>query len=117
MAEAVLVGERAAPSKAFELVATPDQKTIEDVSAFLKSDPAQSVKALLVQGVAEEGEAVPVVALFLRGDHELNEIKAEKHPLIASPLTFATEEQLAQYGLTAGFVVHKVWLKKALLSL
>ena len=69
------------------------------------TDPAHSVKALLVQGVvAEEGQEAPVVALFLRGDHELNEIKAEKHPLIAAPLTFATEEQLQALGLTAGFV-------------
>ena len=104
MAEAVLVGERAAPTKALEVVDTPNQKTIADVSNFLKSDPAHSVKALLVQGIAaEEGQATPVVALFLRGDHELNEIKAEKHPCIASPLTFATEEQLAALGLTAGF--------------
>ena len=104
MAEAVLVGERAAPTKALEVVDTPNQKTIADVSNFLKSDPAHSVKALLVQGIAaEEGQATPVVALFLRGDHELNEIKAEKHPRIASPLTFSTEEQLAALGLTAGF--------------
>ncbi|MDH1069628.1 proline--tRNA ligase [Acinetobacter johnsonii] len=104
MAEAVLVGERAAPTKALEVVDTPNQKTIADVSNFLKSDPAHSVKALLVQGIAaEEGQATPVVALFLRGDHELNEIKAEKHPRIASPLTFATEEQLVALGLTAGF--------------
>ena len=104
MAEAVLVRERAAPTKALEVVDTPNQKTIADVSNFLKSDPAHSVKALLVQGIAaEEGQATPVVALFLRGDHELNEIKAEKHPHIASPLTFATEEQLAALGLTAGF--------------
>ena len=104
MAEAVLVGERAAPTKALEVVDTPNQKTIADVSNFLKSDPAHSVKALLVQGIAaEEGQATPVVALFLRGDHELNEIKAEKHPCIASPLTFATEEQLVALGLTAGF--------------
>lgn len=104
MAEAVLVGERAAPTKALEVVDTPNQKTIADVSNFLQSDPAHSVKALLVQGIAtEEGQATPVVALFLRGDHELNEIKAEKHPRIASPLTFATEEQLAALGLTAGF--------------
>ncbi|MGE8683413.1 MAG: proline--tRNA ligase [Acinetobacter sp.] len=103
MAEAVLVGERAAPAKALEIVDTPNQKTIADVSEFLKSDPAHSVKALLVQGVAEEGKTAPVVALFLRGDHELNEIKAEKHPLIAAPLTFATEAQLAELGLTAGF--------------
>ena len=103
MAEAVLVGERAAPAKALEIVDTPNQKTIADVSEFLKSDPAHSVKALLVQGVAEEGKTAPVVALFLRGDHELNEIKAEKHPLIAAPLTFATEAQLTKLGLTAGF--------------
>ena len=104
MAEAILVGERAAPTKALEVVDTPNQKTIADVSNFLKSDPSHSVKALLVQGIAtEEGQATPVVALFLRGDHELNEIKAEKHPSIASPLTFATEEQLAALGLTAGF--------------
>ena len=103
MAEAVLVGERAAPTKALEIVDTPNQKTIADVSEFLKSDPAMSVKALLVQGVAKEGEDTPIVALFLRGDHELNEIKAEKHPLIATPLVFATEEQLAALDLTAGF--------------
>ncbi|MCW8037663.1 proline--tRNA ligase [Acinetobacter entericus] len=103
MAEAVLTGERAAPAKALEIVDTPNQKTIEDVSAFLKTDPAQSVKALLVQGVAEEGKTAPIVALFLRGDHQLNEIKAEKHPLIAAPLAFTTEAQLAELGLTAGF--------------
>ena len=103
MAEAVLVGERAAPTQALTIIDTPNQKTIADVSAFLNSDPAQSVKALLVQGVAEEGQATPVVALFLRGDHELNEIKAEKHPLIASPLMFASEEQIAELGLTPGF--------------
>ncbi|MEG2807414.1 MAG: proline--tRNA ligase [Acinetobacter sp.] len=105
MAEAVLVGERTAPTQELKLVDTPNQKTIADVSAFLDTDPAHSVKALLVQGVvAKEGQEAPVVALFLRGDHELNEIKAEKHPLIAAPLTFATEEQLQALGLTAGFV-------------
>ncbi|WP_180028063.1 proline--tRNA ligase [Acinetobacter sp. YH16032] len=104
MAEAILVGERAAPTQELKIVETPNQKTIADVSAFLGTDAKQSVKALLVQGVADEGKTAPVVALFLRGDHELNEIKAEKHPLIASPLAFATEEQLSALGLTAGFV-------------
>ncbi|MFW2078465.1 proline--tRNA ligase [Acinetobacter sp. ULE_I010] len=103
MAEAVLVGERAVPSQALQIVDTPDQKTIADVSAFLNTNPAQSVKALLVQGVADEKGHVPVVALFLRGDHELNEIKAEKHPLIAVPLVFATDDQLQALDLTAGF--------------
>ncbi|MBO3661116.1 proline--tRNA ligase [Acinetobacter variabilis] len=105
MAEAILVGQRAAPTQELKVVDTPNQKTIADVSNFLGTDPAHSVKALLVQGVAaEEGKAAPVVALFLRGDHELNEIKAEKHPKIAAPLAFATEAQLAELGLTAGFV-------------
>ena len=104
MAEAILVGERAAPTQELKIVETPNQKTIADVSAFLGTDAKQSVKALLVQGVADEGKTAPVVALFLRGDHELNEIKAEKHPLIASPLAFANEEQLSALGLTAGFV-------------
>src|SRR5690606_17024069 len=73
MAEAVLVGERAAPAQELKLVDTPNQKTIADVSAFLGTNPAHSVKALLVQGIAKEDDSVPVVALFLRGDHELNE--------------------------------------------
>ena len=115
MAEAVLVGERAAPTQKLKLVDTPNQKTIADVSAFLGTDPAHSVKALLVQGVAaEEGQDAPVVALFLRGDHELNEIKAEKHPLIAVPLTFATEEQIQALGLTAGFVGPQGLVEKGL---
>lgn len=103
MAEAVLTGERAAPTQDLKIVDTPNQKTIADVSAFLNTDPAQSVKALLVQGIADEKGHVPVIALFLRGDHELNEIKAEKHPLIATPLTFATDAQLSALDLTAGF--------------
>ncbi len=115
MAEAILVGERAAPAQELKVVDTPNQKTIADVSNFLGTDPAHSVKALLVQGVAaEEGKVAPVVALFLRGDHELNEIKAEKHPKIAAPLAFATEAQLAELGLTAGFVGPQGLVEKGL---
>lgn len=115
MAEAILVGERAAPTQELKIVDTPNQKTIADVSAFLGTDAKDSVKALLVQGVAaKEGEDTPVVALFLRGDHELNEIKAEKHPLIAAPIAFATEEQMAALGLTAGFIGPQGLVEKGL---
>lgn len=115
MAEAILVGDRAAPTQELKVVDTPNQKTIADVSSFLGTDPTHSVKALLVQGVAaEEGKAAPVVALFLRGDHELNEIKAEKHPKIAAPLAFATEAQLAELGLSAGFVGPQGLVEKGL---
>ncbi len=108
------MGERAAPTQALEIVDTPNQKTIADVSTFLNTDPAHSVKALLVQGIANEKGHSPVIALFLRGDHELNEIKAEKHPLIAAPLTFATEEQIAALGLTAGFIGPQGLVEKGL---
>ncbi|TCB50451.1 proline--tRNA ligase [Acinetobacter sp. ANC 4779] len=114
MAEAVLVGERAAATQELKLVDTPNQKTIADVSAFLNTDTKASVKALLVQGVAQEDGSIPVVALFLRGDHELNEIKAEKHAAIAAPLTFATEEQIAALDLTTGFIGPQGLVEKGL---
>jgi len=114
MAEAVLVGERAAPAQELKLVDTPNQKTIAEVSVFLNTDAKDSVKALLVQGVAQEDGSVPVVALFLRGDHELNEIKAEKHAAIAAPLTFVTEEQIAALGLTTGFIGPQGLVEKGL---
>ena len=114
MAEAILVGERKPATQTLSLVDTPEQKTIAEVSNFLKSDPAQSVKALLVQGVADDKGHAPVVALFLRGDHELNEIKAEKHAAIAAPLTFATEEQISALGLSSGFIGPQGLVEKGL---
>ena len=115
MAEAVLVGERAAATQELKLVDTPNQKTITDVSTFLQTETKNSVKALLVQGKPDEKGQVPVVALFLRGDHELNEIKAEKHAAIASPLTFATEEQIAALDLVTGFIGPQGLIEKGLI--
>ncbi|MFC1747881.1 proline--tRNA ligase [Pseudomonadota bacterium] len=91
LAEAVAPsGERAAPSAQMVTVDTPNVGTIEEVSAFLEVAAKQTAKTLLVQGVEEES----VVALVVRGDHELNEIKAEKLAQVAAPLTFATPEQV-----------------------
>jgi prolyl-tRNA synthetase len=83
-------GERTAPTVEMAAVDTPDQHTIEEVSAFLNISADCTVKTLLVQGV-EEGS---VVALVLRGDHVLNEVKAAKLEQVAEPLTFATPEQV-----------------------
>ena len=113
-AEAVLVGERAAPSQALKNVATPQQKTIADVASFLQVEPNSSVKALLVQGHPDEKGQVPVIALFLRGDHELNEIKAEHHPLIAAPLEFATDAQIEALALPTGFIGPQGLLEKGI---
>jgi len=65
-------------------VDTPGQHSIEDVSRFLKVNPQQTLKTLLVKGTGG------VIALVLRGDHELNVIKAEKLPQVAKPLLFVT---------------------------
>jgi prolyl-tRNA synthetase len=81
--------ERPAPSMDLRTVPTPGVKTIADLCAALDVTAQQTLKTLLVQA-AEGGLA----ALVLRGDHELNAIKAEKHPTIASPLRMASEEEI-----------------------
>ncbi len=89
MAEALApAGERPAPSQAMSEVETPGQHTIEDVCAFLELPAERALKTLVVNG---DSEGAPLVALVLRGDHQLNSIKAEKLDGIASPLTFADE--------------------------
>ncbi len=91
LAEALTpAGERPAPTAEMTTVDTPNQHSIEEVSAFLQIDASQTAKTLLVQGVEEGG----VVALVLRGDHELNELKAVKLEQVASPFAFATAEQV-----------------------
>ncbi len=76
-------GEPDAPSQAFEKVKTPHTRTIDDLAKLLNVTPEQTLKTLIV-----EGDSGPV-ALALRGDHELNAIKAEKIPGVATPLTMA----------------------------
>lgn len=89
MAEALAPATpRPAASAVMAKVATPAQHSIEEVTAFLNVAASQVLKTLIVNGASKEA---PVVALCLRGDHELNDIKAQKHALIADPLTFASE--------------------------
>jgi prolyl-tRNA synthetase len=72
---------RPAPAATQELVATPGVGTIDDVAALLSVTPSRCLKTLLFEGT--EADAV---ALVLRGDHELNAVKAERLPQIARPL-------------------------------
>ncbi|EMD0831509.1 proline--tRNA ligase [Morganella morganii] len=93
LAEAVCnITERPAPQKAMELVDTPNAKTIAELVEQFNLPVEKTVKTLIVHGNKESGHKL--VALLVRGDHELNEVKAEKHPLVASPLEFATEEEI-----------------------
>ncbi len=105
MAEAVLVGERAAPRQPRQVVDTPTQKTIAEVCALLNINAQHTVKTLIVRGTADEHGKYALVALVLRGDHSLNDIKAEKLPEVANPLVLATEQEvLATLGVEIGSI-------------
>ena len=100
LAEAVAVGERAQPTKAMELVDTPNAKTIAELVEQFNLPIEKTVKTLIVKGANEEQ---PLVALIIRGDHELNEVKAEKLAEVASPLEFADEAAIkAKIGAGVG---------------
>lgn len=89
-AEAILPAQTlAAAGQPLTLVDTPDQHSIEELTAFLDIAAQQCLKTLIVRGEDET-----LIALLLRGDHELNEIKAEKIDGILSPLEFATDEEV-----------------------
>ena len=92
-------GERPAPHAALQRVDTPTQKTIAEVSALLQVTPQQCVKTLLVRG--RDG----LVALCLRGDHEINEVKAGKLAELPDESVLASEEEiLAVCGTRPGFI-------------
>ncbi len=91
LAEAIAPsGDRPVANTSLQAIDTPNQKSIIEVSNFLKIDTAQCIKTLLVEGTKEDS----VVALVLRGDHELNTIKAEKLDAVAIPLTLVSEEKV-----------------------
>ncbi len=102
MAEAVAPsGERPAPSQDMEKVATPGACSIEEVSQLLSLEPSRTVKTLVVQGAEENA----LVALVVRGDHQLNTIKAEKLAQVAAPLTLADEAAIvAACGAAPGSI-------------
>ncbi|GBL46014.1 prolyl-tRNA synthetase [Sulfuriferula multivorans] len=88
---------RPAATQALSKIPTPGQHSIEEIADFLKISPAQTVKTLIVEGA--EGP----VALLLRGDHQLNEVKAAK--LIGQEIRFASEAQVRSVaGCSAGSI-------------
>jgi prolyl-tRNA synthetase len=82
---------RAAPSRPLERVPTPNARTIAQVAELLSVDATQCVKMLIV-----DGSAGGVVAFVLRGDHELNAVKAQKLPGVANPLRMASAERVRE---------------------
>jgi prolyl-tRNA synthetase len=81
-------------------VSTPGAKTIEDLSRFLKIEPSRTIKTLIVEGTDDT-----VVALVIRGDHELNAVKAQKLPGVVSPLKMASVESVRKAtGTDPGYI-------------
>ncbi|MDD2182513.1 proline--tRNA ligase [Kingella sp. SNUBH-2017] len=94
-----LQDERRQPEKPLEKVHTPDVKTIAALVEFLNIPVEQTLKSIVVEG-ENEGE---IVLLLLRGDHEFNDIKAEKLDGVKAPLTMAAPELIrAQFGADGG---------------
>lgn len=82
------------------LVDTIGHKTIAEVASALTVNPNEIIKTLIV-----EGSELPLIALVLRGDDELNEVKAAKHPLVKSPLTLADEKTIKTVlGAPTGYI-------------
>ena len=87
------IGERSAPSAELVKVETPKVRTIDEVAALLNVEANTIAKTIFVKG---DNEDAPIVALVLRGDHDLNDIKAEKVDGVATPLELATDEQVKE---------------------
>ena len=88
-------GAVAAPSQPLQEVATPGQRSIEAVCRQLGIDADTTLKTLIVKGA---DPAAPLVALQLRGDHELSLVKAEKLDAVAAPLEFADQDTIRSLG-------------------
>jgi prolyl-tRNA synthetase len=101
MAEALAPAEPRGPATSqLQEVATPGVRTIAELTAFLKVDATKCLKTLLV-----EGSGGGVVALVVRGDHELNAVKAQKLPGVFVPLKMASADQVrAATGCDPGFI-------------
>jgi prolyl-tRNA synthetase len=93
-------GARPAAAAQKEDVATPTQKTCEQVAALLKMPLERTLKLIVVH--ARSGG---LVALALRGDHDLNAVKAARHPKVKAPLQLATDEEIrVAFGAQPGFL-------------
>ncbi|MGB0955971.1 MAG: proline--tRNA ligase, partial [Panacagrimonas sp.] len=96
--------QRPAAGAPMEKASTPGQKTCEQVSRFLNVPLNAKVKLLVVEateGVSESG----MVGIAIRGDHALNEVKAAKHPKVASPFRMARIEDVQRvFGCEVGYL-------------
>jgi len=91
-AEALCTDERAAPGQEMSLVDTPNTKTIQALIDNFDLPIEKTIKTLICHA-SEECDS-ELIALLVRGDHQLNEVKANNHPMVKSPLEFASDEEI-----------------------
>ncbi|CUB05857.1 proline--tRNA ligase [Marinomonas fungiae] len=105
LAEAVCLKEAPdAPTEELKEVFTPNCKTIAAVAEFLNLPVEKTIKTMLIKGVDEDGEP-NIIALVLRGDHSINEIKVEKIKGAVAPFEFASETDIiAKIGCQPGSI-------------
>jgi prolyl-tRNA synthetase len=97
-----LISSRGAASQAMVLTPTPGQVKCEEVAQFLKCSIEKTVKSIVLAVDQEEG--AKLFLLLIRGDHELNEIKASKVPGLTD-FRFATEAEIIEYfGTPPGYL-------------
>jgi prolyl-tRNA synthetase len=110
LAEALpLIAERAAPGQALVKTATPGKEKCEDVAALLGLPLSRTVKSIVLAAPRKDGEGQPAAPqiwlLLLRGDHELNEVKAGKLPGLTEGYRFASEDEIrAAFGCRPGYL-------------
>lgn len=84
-------GERPKPMAAMAKMATPGIRTMKQLAELINISPAKGINTFIVKG-----KVVPFIALILRGDHELNTVKAQNISEVASPIVFATEKEIRE---------------------
>lgn len=101
-ATSLATGQRGEPTTERNLLDTPNVHTIEELAAFANVSRTRCLKTLLVKGADKK---TPVVALLLRGDHDLNEIKAAQLAEVADPLEMADSATIRRVaGCDAGSI-------------
>jgi prolyl-tRNA synthetase len=92
-AQALAPEQKSTPKEQLEEIETPNAHTIAEVCELLKISAEKTIKTLIVEAAkVNEDDPTTLIALILRGDHQLNDVKAEKLTQVASPLKFADED-------------------------
>lgn len=97
MAETIETAERPAPGEPFSKAATPGCHTVDEAATALGIEPNQVLKSLIVRGEPDADGKYELIMLCLKGNQELNEVKAAHIPGVADPVVFAGDEEIAAF--------------------